>query len=190
MLKRVASDPGNPASDPNPAPWQQPSHRLAHAKSPSLPETADMVILGSGITGCAVARTLLSTTEHLSKKPRVVILDARTLCSGASGRNGGHLRDTPFMYLSYFKSSFGSEMAKKMASFRARQVKEVIELAKEENVFAAAEFRQVEAVDIALEEEKWLELQQGADAYIECVAPGERVDFETWDASRARKVGL
>lgn len=54
-----------------------------HAK---LPETADYVIVGSGFAGISLAYHLSQETQD-----SVVVLEAREFCSGASGRNGGHL---------------------------------------------------------------------------------------------------
>lgn len=57
--------------------------------TPALPLThsldADVVIVGGGFTG-------VSTAYHLSKRhpdKRIVLLEAKTLANGASGRNGG-----------------------------------------------------------------------------------------------------
>ena len=43
----------------------------------------DVAIVGAGITGCACARVLAEAGK------RVRVHDARTIASGASGRNGG-----------------------------------------------------------------------------------------------------
>lgn len=74
-----------PVSQPTKAYWQTPPHRLACYRSP-FPPTADVVIVGSGITGTNIARVLLENTPTL----KIVIVEARTLCSGATGQNGGH----------------------------------------------------------------------------------------------------
>ena len=75
-----------PVPSPTQSYWETPPHRLAAYCSP-FPKTADVVIIGSGITGSSVARTLLEHNPSL----KVVIVEARTLCSGATGRNGGQL---------------------------------------------------------------------------------------------------
>ncbi|HWV36936.1 MAG TPA: FAD-dependent oxidoreductase [Vulgatibacter sp.] len=61
------------------------SHPL-EPKSP-LPEKADVVIIGGGIMGLALA-------WNLAKRGRrdVLVLEESYLCSGASGRNGGGVR--------------------------------------------------------------------------------------------------
>ncbi|KAF8639318.1 hypothetical protein AX17_001598 [Amanita inopinata Kibby_2008] len=62
---------------------------------------ADVCVVGSGITG-------VSAAFHLSNQPSppsIVILEAREFCSGATGRNGGHLIPTLF-------SAFRSRLSK------------------------------------------------------------------------------
>ena len=49
----------------------------------SLPKTADVVVIGGGVSGCATAYQLAK--RGLS----VVLFEMRDICSGASGRNGG-----------------------------------------------------------------------------------------------------
>jgi hypothetical protein len=44
------------------------------------------LIIGSGITGASVAWNILQ--EPPSQRGRVVMLEARPVCSGATGRNG------------------------------------------------------------------------------------------------------
>ena len=56
----------------------------------TLPATADVVIIGAGLTGCATAFWLQRLYGRSS-----VILDARGLAGGATGRNGGHLWPNP-----------------------------------------------------------------------------------------------
>ncbi len=73
--------------DDNQALWvnQTPDYR----PTPSLQEniSADLVIIGGGFTG-------VSTAYHFSRRypeKRIVLLEAKTLANGASGRNGGML---------------------------------------------------------------------------------------------------
>lgn len=59
----------------------------ALAPSPTLPSAADIVIIGGGVMGLAIAYNLGRLGVG-----RVVVLEASYLASGASGRNGGGLR--------------------------------------------------------------------------------------------------
>ncbi|KAG9123692.1 hypothetical protein FRC07_014255 [Ceratobasidium sp. 392] len=59
-----------------------------------LPDVADIVIIGSGMTGCSAAYHLANLLRHSEGQVRpvkAIILEARDFCSGATGRNGGHL---------------------------------------------------------------------------------------------------
>ncbi|KAF2482818.1 FAD dependent oxidoreductase-domain-containing protein [Neohortaea acidophila] len=67
-----------------------------HRSTRDLPRTADVVIIGSGITGASVAHHLLTSTHGEGKKGQsVVMLEAREACWGATGRNGGHCVPMP-----------------------------------------------------------------------------------------------
>jgi ribulose 1,5-bisphosphate synthetase/thiazole synthase len=74
-----------PTQNPSSSYWQTKPHRLATYRS-QFPAAADVVIIGSGITGVSIARTLLEEASNL----KVVLVDTRALCNGATGRNGGH----------------------------------------------------------------------------------------------------
>ena len=75
-----------PRSNPTISYWQDPPDpEIADLNaSAQVPETADTVIIGSGITGAFVAWNLLQSPDH----GRIVMLEARQACSGATGRNG------------------------------------------------------------------------------------------------------
>lgn len=62
--------------------------------SSALPSEADVVIIGSGFSGASTAYHLLCELKNPPK--RVVMVESRQACSGASGRNGGHLQPTFF----------------------------------------------------------------------------------------------
>ncbi|KAK3327977.1 FAD dependent oxidoreductase [Cercophora scortea] len=68
---------------------------LSHRTTPELPATADVVVVGSGITGAFASYFLKNSW---AKDERVVMLEAREACSGATGRNGGHCQ--PQVYAS------------------------------------------------------------------------------------------
>ncbi|KAF4464001.1 fad dependent oxidoreductase [Fusarium albosuccineum] len=70
---------------------REPSEKLlGHRTTAELPATADVVVVGSGITGAFAARELIGGGK------KVVLLEAREACWGATGRNGGHCQ--PFIY--------------------------------------------------------------------------------------------
>nr|POF22148.1 putative oxidoreductase ordl [Quercus suber] len=91
---------GLPTAESTKSFWHtQPSTLLmGHRSTRNLPPTADVVIIGSGITGASVAHHFLNDDSHggstrggaTGKGPSVVMLEAREACWGATGRNGGH----------------------------------------------------------------------------------------------------
>lgn len=78
---RLPAEP--PCKNPTQPYWSIPPSPIANHKS-TLPDgDVDIVIIGSGITGASVARGILHT--H-GVSVTVVMIEARELCSGATGR--------------------------------------------------------------------------------------------------------
>lgn len=85
MDERAAIPVTLPCEDPTQSYWQDPPDEIADLRTTEkLPEHADIVIVGSGITGAAVAWNLL----NIDSPSNIVMLEARQACSGATGRNG------------------------------------------------------------------------------------------------------
>ena len=82
---RIEAQPGLPVENPTRSFWMSPLSPIAHHSS-DLPQHADIVVIGSGITGTSVARTLLDRAHAQGKHPVVLMLEARDACSGATGR--------------------------------------------------------------------------------------------------------
>lgn len=57
---------------------------LGHRTTPSLPAEADVIIIGSGISGASAAHFL--SQDDVGKDLNVVMLEAREACWGATGR--------------------------------------------------------------------------------------------------------
>ena len=85
MEQRASIPPGLPRMQPTVSYWQDPPDAVSDLRTTArLPEHADVVIIGSGITGASIAYRLLEKETTLS----IVLLEAREAASGASGRNG------------------------------------------------------------------------------------------------------
>ncbi|KAF1957868.1 FAD dependent oxidoreductase [Byssothecium circinans] len=67
---------------------------IGHRTTEELPKEADIVIVGSGITGTSTARFLAE--DERAKGKSIVLLEAREACWGATGRNGGHCQPLLF----------------------------------------------------------------------------------------------
>ncbi|KAK3986333.1 FAD dependent oxidoreductase-domain-containing protein [Cladorrhinum sp. PSN332] len=100
MTAAISTRAGLPSTNPTKSYWlHDPSEvLLGHRTTEDLPEEADIVIVGSGITGAFAARFLFDEEEKHGggNKSRVVVLEAREAVSGATGRNGGHCQ--PLVY--------------------------------------------------------------------------------------------
>ncbi|KIW12107.1 hypothetical protein PV08_09381 [Exophiala spinifera] len=84
---------GLPSANPTKAFWQtsHPNPVAKHRSTPGLPATADIVVIGTGISGTFATHEILTTAAAAAGQAlNVVVLEARTTCSAATGRNGGH----------------------------------------------------------------------------------------------------
>ncbi|KAJ5503404.1 FAD dependent oxidoreductase [Penicillium fimorum] len=156
-LNRIFSDPGLPQNSTTSSFWTQEQHNFSQGATKSLPKEADVVIIGSGITGASIARTLLqnrasksSSTSH----PSVVMLEARTVCSGATGRNGGHILETADEYAE-FADAFGVDAARKLIRFRLAHLREMLGVAEELGLTTESQARKVRFLSVYFGEEPW-----------------------------------
>jgi ribulose 1,5-bisphosphate synthetase/thiazole synthase len=98
--------PTSPMPLPYPSPtnsfWHtQPSKTLlGHRTTKDLPSSADVVIIGSGISGAFAAWEFANLEhDHGRDPPRnVVMLEAREVCSGATGRVGFSVCFNEFLF--------------------------------------------------------------------------------------------
>ena len=68
--------------------WRSQLHDLDEYRSTAeLPSECDIAIIGAGMSGVATAYNLLQLSGD-KPKPSIVLLEARQICSGATGRNG------------------------------------------------------------------------------------------------------
>ena len=80
---------GLPVDNPTEPFWLSERSRLDHHRTTeTLPGAADVVIVGSGLSGALLAYHLLRANPAL----HVVMLEARGTCTGASARNGGQVK--------------------------------------------------------------------------------------------------
>jgi hypothetical protein len=189
-LARINTSPGLPVPNPTSSFWQEdpPFPELVDVKSPTLPPTADIVIIGSGITGTSIAWTLLHQVSALGINRRIVMLEARTLCSGATGRNGGHIKTEPHGEFAMLKKRFGAERAAKIIRFKTRHVDVLTELAGTQGI-DTAEGRKVETVDLHFDKEMF-EKRKVCVADLEKHIPEMVKDYKIWEAVEATKVSL
>ncbi|KAJ7442267.1 FAD dependent oxidoreductase [Mycena latifolia] len=169
LNRRIEQSPGIPVSSPSTPYWAIPASPIAqHGAEAILPPYADVVIIGSGITGTAVSRTLFNgSSEDAAAVLKVVMLEARDACSGATARNGGHI--TPLLYHDYLalKKEHGTEMAKSIVRFRLAHLGELIQVSKEEDILADSQCREVETFDVFFDSETYDLAIQNLTVYLD-----------------------
>jgi len=73
-----------PRDNPTKSYWGYPNYISDLRTTKDLPESTDIVIIGSGISGTAITWHTL----HHTPDTKIVLPEAREACSGATGRNG------------------------------------------------------------------------------------------------------
>lgn len=184
-LQRSAESPGLPTKTPSDSYWLRdpPFPELVHAGSPELPPTADVVIIGSGIAGAAIAWSLLHERRRLGSLGRVVVVDARALCSGATARNGGHIKATSYEAFSQLRKRFSQERAVALTRFQARHLDCLTALCEAEGL-DQAEARVVETADLYLDEATFQASVQGIADAKSCMP---ELEIGIWDQQEAKK---
>lgn len=68
--------------------WHTEPKLLGHRTTETLPSKVDIVVIGSGISGASVVHHIFESNENgeNAKKPSVLVLEAREVCWGATGR--------------------------------------------------------------------------------------------------------
>jgi myosin-crossreactive antigen len=69
--------------------WRTQLHAIdSHRSSETLPTECDIAIIGAGMAGVTTAYHLCKQMKLQGNEPSIVMLEAREVCSGATGRNG------------------------------------------------------------------------------------------------------
>ncbi|MCJ1448111.1 MAG: hypothetical protein MMC23_008624 [Stictis urceolatum] len=153
MDERAAIPVSLPKPNPTTSYWQDPPASLSnHRTTTDLPKTASIVIIGSGITGASLALNLLSQDHGSSLS--VVMLEARTACNGATGRNGGHTKCASYRSFLDNKRALGEDEAARIVRFEYLCMKAVHSFAREHNI--ACDSWEGDTVDVIYDEKQWL----------------------------------
>ena len=150
MDARAAITPGLPRPNPTASYWQIPPDLLwTHRSSPALPSSASVVIVGSGITGASIAFDILSRPSA----PSVLLLEARTAASGASGRNGGHTKCASYRSFLNNLEMLGEEEAIRIVKFEYNCMKAVHSFAREHGI--DCDSWEGDTVDVIYDQGEW-----------------------------------
>ena len=187
LLARVNAAPGLPVTTPTQPYWEDdpPFPGLSDTRSAELPTHADVVVIGSGITAVAVVWALLHELQRAGREPkRVVVCEARRLCSGATGRNGGHIKASPHLAFAKFRKKLGPERAAALVRFQLLHLRTLVELCEAEGI-DVAECREVETVDLFFGDEAYKASVRHAQELRKFVP---EFDLHVWTAEEAREV--
>ncbi|KAJ5201128.1 hypothetical protein N7449_005931 [Penicillium cf. viridicatum] len=145
--------------------WRTQSDPLDnHQTTPDLPEETDILIIGGGYVGSSAAYRLLAENPQ-NPTPRVVLVEARELCSGATGRNGGHLRPDIYYATALFAKRYGIEAAAEIVRFELSHMKIIEELVRKENIDCDLTFTR--SYDMYLDENQLKKVKTFYDSLID-----------------------
>ncbi|KAK4173756.1 putative Glycine/D-amino acid oxidase [Triangularia setosa] len=172
MDQRASLPVSLPVTNPTPSYWHSLSPHPAslapnHRSTPELPSRCNTVIIGSGISGASIAYNLLrsqsltptsSADRHHPEQQQILLLEARTLCSGATGRNGGHTKAASYRSFLSHVSSLGEEEAVKIARLEHSNIKAVHQFAKENGI--DCDLFEGDTVDVIYDALQWADAQE------------------------------
>lgn len=174
LLRRVCGSPGLPVATPTSPAWldDAPDAALCDVQH-ALPPVADVVI-DSGITAAAVAKTLLDLDGAS------VVVEARQLCSGATGRNGGHIKVTPHHEFARLAGRLGPLRARRLVRFQLMHLPVLLGLGR---LHPSGDVREVETADLYVDRAGFDEAAAHVDALRQWLP---EVDVEVLVAPQAR----
>jgi L-2-hydroxyglutarate oxidase LhgO len=115
--------------------------------SSDLPPRADYVIIGSGLSGSLIAYDLVQT---LPKGTKIVILEARFPVSGATGRNGGHIKPGRIHSFAWWEQVHGTDIAVKQVALEKANYEETVKFIKQEGLVEEVDLVELRAVDVCM----------------------------------------
>ncbi|KAJ5163935.1 FAD dependent oxidoreductase [Penicillium coprophilum] len=185
VLNLVTADPGLPRANPTQSYWQHIPHALANVQSLKLPNDRDFAIIGSGITGLSVARSLLERHPTAT----VTVLEARALCSGATGRNGGQMAANAGEQYMHLAETHGVETAGKIVDFTFRNLEKMQELIEEYDAVELSEMQRLQKLRVFLTQEKFDDFKKSI-ARLEMDHPSKKGLYTILDAAAVLKASL
>jgi glycine/D-amino acid oxidase-like deaminating enzyme len=185
LVGQILQDPGLPTNGPTVAAWQEPAHALAITQSQHLPQTVDFAIIGSGITGCSVAKTILES--GLAQDKHVAVFEARSLTTGATSRNGGFLLSPAPSFFKRYADAFGIEAARKITLFCDLTLENILKVAKEESLENESQIREVTTVATFADEDGFAEICESLQMYEEAI-PEAKGKYTILNKETAEKV--
>ena len=169
-----------PVPNPTPSYWHEPKAAIANYRSAdNLPSSADYVIIGSGISGAMVAWNLLEK----GVKGKIVMLEAREACGGATGRNGGHTKAASYQTYVDRRAHLSPEEALKIIRLEHANIMAMHAFAREHGI--ECESRPCNTVDIVYDKEAFEKGKESIEMIRGDVSEGERKEggvgwYQVW----------
>lgn len=139
--------------------WRTEPHQLDdHRNTPDLPTECEILIIGAGYAGTTTAYHLL---DNNPSPPSIVLLEARQACSGATARNGGHLRPQVYFGLPDYIEKYGLEAAAEIANHEIAHVQAIRDLVAKENI--DCEFTLTRSFDVFYDEVMAVQAKEAYD---------------------------
>lgn len=105
-----------PVANPTLPFWHSEEDSFKNTRTtPDLPQETDILIIGGGYAGAAVGYWTYKQSN--GTPPNMLLLESRFIGSGATGRNGGHLKPDYYREYLSFEKKFGLKEAASIGNF-------------------------------------------------------------------------
>lgn len=159
-----------------------------------------MVVIGSGITACSFVTELLEGQGDCHESPNitsglqrdslsVTVLEARGICSGATGRNGGHIKCNPVFDYQSLHGQVGERAALKIIRFCMSHFAMIRAAAERLGLSELGEVREVTAITSFIQEQDFEQARKALQMF-EVALPDMRGVYVLHDRTYVRKVCL
>ena len=122
-----------------------------------------------------------SQPNWLNNPPYPELVD---ICSGATARNGGHIKPSIYESFSRFSKLFPKDRAAALARFQSLHINCLIELCQSQGI-NAAEARRVETVDFFLDEQSFSKAVADIDELKRWLP---EIEIAVWNSNQAHEV--
>ncbi|KAI0400814.1 FAD dependent oxidoreductase superfamily protein [Xylaria palmicola] len=155
-----------PVPNPTTPYWRTELHPLdSHRSTEDLPAKTDVAIIGAGMSGVSVAYHMSqpdATAGGSAAAPSILLLEARQVCSGATGRNGGHVKAKTATALEASERD-GPELAGHLIAFAEAQIDALGDAVERERLDCEFELRR--SYDVFLNDKDAASLRESWDRH-------------------------